>query len=225
MMKIYHSILAYAFLTITFQMHHPCLSTTLGLADDQTTLLLLKTRITSDPSRILATNWTSSSPVCSWIGVTCSPRHHRVSALNLSHTTLSSTIPPELGRLSFLVSLDLTSSRFTGPLPHDLSLLHRLKFLSLRNNTFTGSIPTSLSNLTNLQTLDLSSNSLTGEIPNEFGRLQSLQYLWIESNRLSGAIPLSIFNMSKLVTLALRENELSGSLPADMCANLPFIDK
>ncbi|KAL1562466.1 non-specific serine/threonine protein kinase [Salvia divinorum] len=223
MMKYYHSIWAYAFLTITFQMHHPCLST--SLATDQTTLLILKTRVTSDPSRTLATNWTKSSPVCSWIGVTCSSRHHRVSALNLSHTSLSGTIPPQLGRLSFLVSLDLTSSRFTGPLPRELSLLHRLKFLSLRNNTFTGSIPSSLSNLTNLQTLDLSSNSLTGEIPIEFGRLRSLQYLWIESNRLSGAIPLAIFNMSKLVTMALRDNELSGSLPADMCANLPSIDQ
>ncbi|XP_057797616.1 probable LRR receptor-like serine/threonine-protein kinase At3g47570 [Salvia miltiorrhiza] len=244
MKKYYYCIFAYAVLTITFQMH-PCLST--SLSTDQSVLLSLKQHITSDPSRILETNWSNSSSVCSWIGVTCSLRHQRVAALNLSYMSPSGTIPPQLGNLSFLVSLDLTSCLFSGALPHQLSLLRRLKFISLRlnnftgdipplfgqlpkleylnlrNNSFTGYIPKSLSNLTNLQFLDLSSNSLSGEIPQELGRLQSLQNLWIESNHLSGAIPSAIFNISSLMKIGLTYNELSGSLPTDMCSNLPFL--
>ncbi|XP_057803798.1 receptor kinase-like protein Xa21 [Salvia miltiorrhiza] len=246
--KKLHCIFAYAFLiTITFPMLSSESKQPLSLATDQTALLSLKQHITSDPSLLLATNWTNSSSVCTWIGVTCSLRHHRVAALNLSNMALSSTIPPQLGHLSFLVSLDLSNNHFYGDLPHQLSLLRRLKFISfrlnnftgdippmlgqlpkleylnLRNNNFIGSIPKSLSNLTNLRFLSLSFNSLSGEIPKEFGRLQSLQTLYVENNHLSGAIPSAIFNISTLVTIGLTGNELSGSLPTDMCRNLPFL--
>ncbi|XP_057803814.1 receptor kinase-like protein Xa21 [Salvia miltiorrhiza] len=236
-------ILQYAFLiTITFQMLSSEAKQPLSLATDQTALLSLK-----HTSLLLATNWTNSTSVCTWIGVTCSFRHHRVAALNLSNMALSATIPPQLGHLSFLVSLDLRRNLFHGDLPQELSLLRRLKFISLRlnnftgdippmlgqlpkleylslhNNSFIGSIPKSLSNLTNLQYLSLSSNSLSGEIPKELGRLQSLQTLYVEYNHLSGAIPSAIFNISTLVAIALTGNELSGSLPTDMCHNLPFL--
>ncbi|XP_057803782.1 receptor kinase-like protein Xa21 [Salvia miltiorrhiza] len=236
-------IFAYAFLiTINFPMLSSEAKQPMSLATDQTALLSLK-----HTSLLLASNWTNSTSVCTWIGVTCSLRHHRVSALNLSNMALSGTIPPQLGNLSFLVSLDLSNNHFYGDLPHQLSLLRRLKFISfrlnnftgdippmfgqlpkleylnLRNNSFIGSIPKSLSNLTNLQFLDLRSNSLSGEIPKEFGRLQSLQTLYVQFNRLSGAIPSAIFNISTLVVIALRDNELSGSLPTDICSNLPFL--
>ncbi|XP_057796857.1 probable LRR receptor-like serine/threonine-protein kinase At3g47570 [Salvia miltiorrhiza] len=235
----------FAFLTITFQMLSTEAKQPMSLATDQTALLSLKLHITSDPSLLLSTNWTNSSSVCSWIGVTCSLRHQRVTALNLSNMALSGTIPPQLGHLSFLVSLDLTSNLFHGDLPQELSLLRRLKFISfrlnnftgdippmfgqlpkleylnLRNNSFAGFIPKSLSNLTNLQFLDLTSNSLSGEIPNELGRLQSLQILSVQYNHLSGTIPSAIFNISTLVAIGFTDNELSGSLPTDMCRNLP----
>ncbi|KAL1562633.1 non-specific serine/threonine protein kinase [Salvia divinorum] len=244
MEKKFYCILAYAFLTITFQT--PCLAK-LSLATDQTALLSLKQHIISDPSRILATNWTNSSSVCSWIGVSCSLRHNRVAGLNISYMSLSGSIPPQLGQLSFLASLDLTSNLFSGALPHELSFLHRLKFMSLRlnnftgeippifghlpkleylnlrNNSFIGSIPKSLSNLTSLQFLNLNYNSLSGEIPKELGRLENLDSLYIQWNHLSGAIPSAIFNMSKLVSIGFTGNELSASLPTDMCTNLPFL--
>ncbi|XP_057799457.1 receptor kinase-like protein Xa21 isoform X2 [Salvia miltiorrhiza] len=248
MEKKLYCILPYAFLiTITFPMLSSEAKQPLSLATDQTALLSLKQHITSDPSLLLATNWTNSTSVCTWIGVTCSFRHHRVAALNLSNMALSATIPPQLGHLSFLVSLDLSNNLFHGDLPQELSLLRRLKFISfrlnnftgdippmlgqlpkleylnLRNNSFIGSIPKSLSNLTNLRFLDLTHNSLSGEIPKEFGRLQSLQTLVVQFNHLSGAIPSAIFNISTLVAIALRDNELSGSLPTDMCSNLPFL--
>ncbi|KAL8508557.1 hypothetical protein ACS0TY_018979 [Phlomoides rotata] len=112
-------IFAYAVLLLT-----PCLAkTSTNLTTDQSSLLSLKARVTSDPYQILTRNWTNSSDVCSWIGVTCSLRHRRVTALNVSNMGLSGTIPPQLGSLSFLISLDLRYNHFSGILPQDLSLL------------------------------------------------------------------------------------------------------
>ncbi|KAL7103863.1 hypothetical protein ACP275_08G206300 [Erythranthe tilingii] len=249
MEKTSYCTIAYTILLLICQ---TSISTTiLNLATDKSALLVLKSRITSDPYRIITTNWTNSSSVCSWIGVTCGPRHHRVTALDISNMNLSGRIPPQIGNLSFLISLDLTSNLFGGVLPQQLSLLHRLKFisfdennfkgefpswlglltaleyLSLRHNNFTGFIPSSLSNLTNLQLLDFTSNYIQGNIPQELGMLRSLQYLFMQSNHLSGHIPSSIFNMSALKVMGSTGNELSGGLPSDMCRRrrLPLLQR
>ncbi|XP_042059301.1 putative receptor-like protein kinase At3g47110 [Salvia splendens] len=162
MVKKFYCIPACAFLTITFQT--PCIAK-MSLATDQTALLSLKQHIISDPSHTLAANWTNSSSVCSWIGVSCSLRHHRVAALNLSYMNLSGSIPPQLGQLSFLASLDLTSNLFSGALPHELSFLHRLKFTSLQLNNFTGEIPPIFGHLPELEYLNLRNNSFVGFHP------------------------------------------------------------
>ncbi|XP_051135478.1 LRR receptor-like serine/threonine-protein kinase EFR [Andrographis paniculata] len=229
----------------------PCpAATSTNIATDQSALLALKTSITSDPLGIITTNWTDSSSVCSWIGVTCSIRHHRVAALNISYMGVTGTIPPHLGNLSFLVSLDLGYNSLGVILPQELSKLHRLKtfslgvnnfsgeipswighlpkleVLSLENNSFTGSIPTSISNLTSLVMLDCSHNPLQGTIPEELGYLRSLQFLSLVNNQLSGPIPLSIFNLSSLKGMAFTFNQLNGNLDhIDICRNLPFLEK
>ncbi|KAG8365548.1 hypothetical protein BUALT_Bualt18G0116500 [Buddleja alternifolia] len=248
MEKTSYYIFLLAALLLNFQMPFPATSLTTQ-ATDQSALLALKAHITLDPYQILTHNWTNSNSVCSWIGVTCNSRHHRVAALNISNLGLVGTIPTQLGNLSFLVSLDLRYNFFTGNFPEALSLLHRLKFidlkvnnfsgevpmwfgflpklrfLSLGNNNFTGSIPHSISNLSNLEFLDFSTNSLQGNIPKELGRLKSLEALDLQFNHLSGSIPSTLFNMSSLKTLALTSNILSGILPSDICHNLPFLEE
>ncbi|KAL8045720.1 hypothetical protein ABFX02_08G133100 [Erythranthe guttata] len=146
-------ILACIVLLLQIIMSSYCLIT--HSTTDQSALLALKSRITSDPDNTLAKSWTNSSSVCSWIGVTCGLRHNRVTAVNISYMGLSGTIPPQLGNLSFLVSLDFSFNLFGGVLPQQLSFLHRLKFISFRVNNLSGQIPPWLGFLTKLEHLSL----------------------------------------------------------------------
>ncbi|XP_071918301.1 uncharacterized protein [Coffea arabica] len=223
------------------------------VATDRSALLALKAHITSDPHQFLSKNWSSNaaaaSSVCDWIGVECGSRHLRVTALNISSMGLAGTVPPEVGNLSFLVSLDMGSNYFHGNLPQELSRLRRLKFISLSsnnftgaipmwvghfpelqvlalyNNDFTGLIPSSISNLSKLEHLDFRGNSLRGQIPEQIGNLQSLKFLNLESNQLTGSIPLSIFNISTMEKVGFTFNNLSGTLPVYLCRHLPNLSR
>ena len=119
-----------------------CLAmTTPNITTDQSALLSLKAKITGDPHEILASNWSATFSVCDWRGVTCGSRHRRVTALNISNLGLTGTIPPQLGNLSFLMSLDMSRNNFYGELPHELIRLSRLRVLSLGINMLSGNIP------------------------------------------------------------------------------------
>jgi Leucine-rich repeat (LRR) protein len=83
-------------------------------------------------------NWSTSSPLCTWAGVTCDEQHGRVHSLDLSNMELGGPISPHLGNLSFLVNLELQGNNFTGELPQFLFGLHRLRLLDLSNNSFSG---------------------------------------------------------------------------------------
>ncbi|CAN0486090.1 unnamed protein product, partial [Ectocarpus sp. 8 AP-2014] len=58
-------------------------------------------------------------------------------------------IPPELGKLAALESLDLTSNQLTGTIPRQLGNLRRLERLDLIGNKLRGPIPTEVVNLRN----------------------------------------------------------------------------
>ncbi|KAK2990882.1 hypothetical protein RJ640_007603 [Escallonia rubra] len=109
---------------------------------DQSALLAFRAHIINlDPRDILATNWSSATPVCNWAGVTCSRRHNRVAALDLSNMGLVGTIPPDIENISFLASLDISNNNFSGNLPREMAHLHRLKELNLHHNNYTGGLP------------------------------------------------------------------------------------
>ncbi|XP_059436376.1 probable LRR receptor-like serine/threonine-protein kinase At3g47570 [Corylus avellana] len=197
-----------------------------NVTTDQSALLALKTQISYDPRNIL-TNWSAGTSVCSWIGITCGLRHHRVTALNLSYMGLIGTIPPHMGNLSFLVSLSVKNNSFHGSMPNELARLYRLRHLSIEFNDFKGEIPSWMGLLSKLQYLSLSGNSFTGSIPPSLSNISSLEIISIEYNILSGSIPSSIFNISTLQGIYLRENKLSGSVPSiifNMSSVLEVID-
>ncbi|KAK9025759.1 hypothetical protein V6N11_038616 [Hibiscus sabdariffa] len=50
---------------------------------DQSALLALKDNVIHDPENVLTTNWSVSSPVCNWFGVSCGSKQRRVTAIDL----------------------------------------------------------------------------------------------------------------------------------------------
>ena len=63
----------------------------------------------------------------------------RVTALEQSQ--LTGPIPPELGQIQKLTSLELGHNQLTGP-PSELGRLQNLWYLDLRENPLTGDLPT-----------------------------------------------------------------------------------
>nr|XP_023906964.1 probable LRR receptor-like serine/threonine-protein kinase At3g47570 [Quercus suber] len=216
-----------------------------NITTDQSALLALQANITDDPHKFLATNWSSSISVCNWIGITCGPKHLRVTALNLSHMGVTGTIAPHVGNLSFLSHLSFENNSFHGSLPNELASLRRLQVVSFgsnsfsgvlpswfwffpklrelyaNNNRFNGRIPRSLGNCTSLKIIHLDDNNFAGEVPVEIGNLQNLKELTLANNSLTGVIPNAIFNNSKIEFISLYMNQLSGHLPSSIGNWLP----
>ncbi|KAF5472306.1 hypothetical protein F2P56_009035 [Juglans regia] len=197
----------------------------LNVTTDQSALLALKDHI-YDPHHILINNWSTSTSVCNWVGVTCGSKHLRVKTLNLSYMGLVGTIPPHIGNLSFLVRISFGNNSFHGSIPNELSRLHRLEYLDFSYNEFSGEIPSRLGSLTKLQYLSLYGNNFEGTIPSSLSNITSLQRFYLSYNQLSGSIPSSIFNIFGLQIILLAENKLTGPMPSILVnmSSLQIID-
>ena len=160
-------------------------------------------------------NWLSDAPLGTWYGVTTDDSG-RVIELDLWYNNLSGTIPPELGNLTNLKVLILSSNELSGTIPPELSNLTNLEQLSLWGNQLSGTIPSELGNLSNLTELSLSTNQLNGRIPPELGNLINLEGLHLWANQLSGPIPSELGNLSSLIELNLSSNQLSGPIPSEL---------
>ena len=158
------------------------------------------------------TNWLTDESIGEWYGVD-TDSDGRVTALILDDNHLSGTIPPDLGGLVELESLEFGGNGLTGPIPAELGRLGNLKSLDLRANGLTGPIPAELGDLAELDAIQLHFNQLTGPIPVELGRLSKLRVLAINRNRLSGAVPSELGRLSGLRQLYLEQNQLSGVVP------------
>lgn len=123
-------------------------------------------------------------------------------------------LPPDLGDLGQLRTLQLNHNQYTGPIPPELAELKELRVLDLRSNALTGRIPPGLGQLTELSRLDLPDNHLTGPIPVELAQLKSLEVLLLGGNPLTGCIPLELarleFAESDLRNLGLPNCESQG---------------
>jgi len=137
--------------------------------------------------------------------------------LNLQNSSLSGSIPPEIGNLTNLTYLSLRYNQLTGSIPPEIGNLTNLTDLVLWGNQLTGSIPSEIGNLTNLTSLGLSNNELTGEIPPEIGNLTNLTYLYLFDNQLTGSIPPEIGSLTNLTYLFLENNQLTGEIPESIC--------
>ncbi|KAL5701216.1 non-specific serine/threonine protein kinase [Ranunculus cassubicifolius] len=158
-------------------------------------------------------SWNQSVHFCKWQGITCGKRHQRVVALSLPKQSLSGTLSPSIGNLSFLRFLDFSDNKFHGIMPEEIGRLFRLQHLNLSDNSFEGQIPVNLSQCTDLRRIDFIQNNLTGNLPTKLGSLSKLEFLALEENKVTGEIPRSFRNLSSLKTFSLVYNDFEGNIP------------
>ncbi|PKI43701.1 hypothetical protein CRG98_035900 [Punica granatum] len=196
---------------------------------DRLTLLEFKASL-SYPLGVLR-SWNTIIHYCQWYGVTCGPRHRRVTVLDLQSQNLGGIISPSIGNLTFLRVLNLQNNSFHSRIPPEVGHLYRLRVLHLNNNSLDGPIPPSLSRCFNLVilhvnkmnelfTVGIANNHLGGQQVGGLNflctltnstKLESLQF---KLNNFEGNIPECISNMSTtLMTFSSGENMISGGLP------------
>ena len=164
---------------------------------------------------------------------------------NCSTGSETGSIPPEIGLLTNLTTLDLACNELTGDIPPEIGLLTNLTYMDLHYNQLTV-IPPELGNLTSLTHLNLKmavTGPHTGDaIPPEMGNLTNLTYLDLSDNELgchnynwlgdwqtdncnehcddtddcTANIPSEIGNLTELTFLSLSDNHLSGEIPSSI---------
>ncbi|TYI03398.1 hypothetical protein ES332_A11G336500v1 [Gossypium tomentosum] len=158
-----------------------------------------------------------------------------LSVLDISDAGTSDILPTWLLNLSSQFQyvnisyvVDLSSNRFTGPLPR---LFPTLQFLILSNNSFSSPLFELVCNSLRtepIRILAIETNLLSGEIPdcwNCWRELPStLQHstrlitLDLSDNHFNGSVPAWIGDkLSKLEILILRLNTLDGHIPQKIC--------
>lgn len=196
----------------------------------------------------LSCNNFSGAHIPEFVGSLKSLRH-----LDLSRANLGGRIPPQLGNLSKLLYLDLTSDLYSDDLAlvshltslqyldmswvnlstavdwvHAINKLSSLKILHLEGSELSNTIGSLYrSNLTVLQVLDISANSFhTAISPNWFWRVTTLTYLDISSSGFHGSIPSEMGNMTSLEEVYINENNLTGIIPPSLkkLCNLKILD-
>ncbi|XP_027156440.1 probable LRR receptor-like serine/threonine-protein kinase At3g47570 [Coffea eugenioides] len=129
---------------------------------------------------------------------------------------LEGSIPPEIGNLTGLTDLDLSSNYLTGQFPLAFEGLSNLEALDLQNNGILGSLPPYLCNFRSLTLLNLTENKFSGQLPDCFGNMTSLRKLYLSSNRLNSTMPAGLGNLKDLLYLDVHSNALGGYLPQEI---------
>ncbi|OWM67593.1 receptor-like protein 6 [Punica granatum] len=189
---------------------------------------------------------------CSWDGVTCHMATNYVIGLDLScswlrgaldsnstlfslpnlqglnlagNDFLGSEISPRFGTFSGMEHLSLSSSRFSGPVPVEISHLSKLNALDLSGSVYPyksnltieddHSFKRLTSNLTQLRVLALDGVDMSRISPTSLTNLSStLTSLSLRACNLQGIFPIDIFHLPNLRNLSLSNNNyLMGTLP------------
>ncbi|CAO2827845.1 unnamed protein product [Amaranthus hypochondriacus] len=113
-------------------------------------------------------------------------------------------LPDSIGKLSGLITLDLSENRIVA-LPVTIGGLFSLSKLDLHSNRL-AELPEAIGDLLNLAYLDLRGNFLA-KLPPSIGRLVRLEELDLSSNRLS-SLPDTVGSLVSLKKLNLETNDL-----------------
>jgi hypothetical protein len=139
-----------------------------------------------------------------------------LTSLDFKSQNVTGIIPESIGRCSKLVSLDLSRFSLYGTLPNTISYLTALVYFDVSANFFSGTLPFRLEQWRSLSYFDVTGNTFSGILPNDIGVLTALTVLAFHGNSLSGIIPLSIGLLTALTLLDIGGNRLSGTLPSSI---------
>ena len=140
---------------------------------------------------------------------------HSTTGLQASMNGVYGTIPPSIGSLSSLHSLQLWSSSLSGTLPPSLGSLTSLTTLTLSDGGFTGVLPSSFGQLVHIVYFEIQGTLLSGTLPPIFESLgqargSSFLTLVLDSSRFSGPIP-SNWSKGRISILSLGHNKLRNN--------------
>ena len=169
---------------------------------------------TDGPNWTDNTNWKTDAPLGQWYGVTM--HQGRVWGVDLHDNALAGSIPSDLGSLTNVRWLFLSSNALTGTIPGELGNLTNLQSLTMGFNDLSGPIPNELGRLVNLRYLDLIYNDLSGPIPSTLAGLVALETLFLNDNELTGRVPAWLGNLDQLRSLSLSDNPLTGPIPDEL---------
>ncbi|XP_026431334.1 MDIS1-interacting receptor like kinase 2-like isoform X3 [Papaver somniferum] len=182
---------------------------------------LLRWKSTLNISHSFLSSWkmnstASTTSPCKWYGITCNSQGN-VAELKLKGLGLQGPIPREVGRMSSLTILELSTNYLTGRIPTSLCKLSDLTALRIYENQLSGTIPDEIGNMRSLSDLELAKNYLVGPIPTSICNLSNLTILYLFQNQLSGVIPQEIGSLTSLADFAIQKNNLVGPIPTSLC--------
>ncbi|CAB9512657.1 Leucine Rich Repeat [Seminavis robusta] len=145
----------------------------------------------------------------------------RLTSLLLSTTHLSGILPTELGQLQSLEKLLISGSKLVGTLPAELGNLSNLTDLGFDTVNFSGSIPTEILQLSNLKTLSFSDCpglEITSFLTEVVGNPHNLEMLSLGNRKTGGftSIPSEIGKLTNLAQLLFSDFQLNGTIPSEI---------
>ncbi|EEC75549.1 hypothetical protein OsI_12188 [Oryza sativa Indica Group] len=173
---------------------------------DKAALLAVKSALGNPPALSV---WNSSTPCCSWDGVSCDAITGRVTELTVFALNISAPVPAAIANLTKLQILNLAYNQLYGPIPSFLGprALPDLTFLRLDGNRLSGAIPPTAT----VFNLLLEGNLLTGTLPSTFGAA-AFGEVGVAGNQLSGDASMLFGAKKKLNALRLSRNRFAFDL-------------
>lgn len=84
--------------------------------------------------------WLTGGDECHFPGMVCD-REGKIIMISLVSRRLTGSIPPEIGHLQDLVTLELMDNGIGSTIPSEMGNLHRLQDLHLEDNDIVGTVP------------------------------------------------------------------------------------
>ncbi|KAE8683765.1 hypothetical protein F3Y22_tig00111191pilonHSYRG00234 [Hibiscus syriacus] len=168
--------------------------------------------------------WKKGTNCCLWDGIKCGTETGNVIGLDLSCSCLAGPISSNstLFLLRHLQELNLAGNNFNMfPIAPQFGQLTSLTHLNISTSSFSGKIPHEISHLSKLSSLDLSDNyhlMFEGHVfENVVGNLTQLRHLLLSGANMSLVEPASFLNVSSYITtLTLGATKLQGKFPEDV---------